>query len=47
MNRDNRKPRAIAIAKAQEADAAAYRTLAIICAGACIAFVSLAFSLIG
>lgn len=47
MNRQNRKPRAIAIAKAEQAEAAALRTLAIICAGACVAIASLAFALIG
>lgn len=46
MNRQHRKPRAIAIAKAQEAETA-FRRLAIICLGASAALVALAFAFIG
>ncbi|MCL6705460.1 hypothetical protein M8R20_00465 [Pseudomonas sp. R2.Fl] len=46
MNRQHRKPRAIAIARAQEAETA-FRRLALICLGASAALAALAFAFIG
>lgn len=46
MNRQHRKPRAIAIARAQEAETA-LRRLALICLGASATLTALAFAFIG
>ncbi|MGX5668888.1 hypothetical protein G6N76_08990 [Rhizobium daejeonense] len=47
MNRQDRKPRAIAIARTRDAEMARLRNLAILCFGAAAAIAALAIGLAG